>query len=216
MFTEKRGKGYVGKSMSVNAADAYTECSMPLSQWTKKTLVAEITFTRDDLNEKLLNKMTVKQLRDEFLTLDGWHHTGALYNKTNFYAINADRLADFTNEKAERLIAERKQYLEDTKEERAKARAIEEEKRQQRRAEQEEKANLEILFKYTKYKNFKAFSKAVKNGKIDLDEVEELHQKCLAERKAELTRQWANDAEKLAWLENVENLESRTKSPFKK
>jgi hypothetical protein len=38
MLGEKKGQGYVGKKMSVNAALAYQNEEKPISKWTKKKM----------------------------------------------------------------------------------------------------------------------------------------------------------------------------------
>jgi len=86
--------GYKGWSMSNNAVSAYNEGMMPLSKWTKKAIINEAAdegFTSDHL--KLMEKMTLKQLRDDCLEDSGeWHHTSMLFNKTEFFKLKDEEM----------------------------------------------------------------------------------------------------------------------------
>lgn len=86
------GNGYDGYSMSNNARMAYEDCrEMPLSKWTKTELLSAIKSYNVSADIILaLQKHNTDTLRRELLMYSGWHHTSEYYNKTNFYAIDAD------------------------------------------------------------------------------------------------------------------------------
>lgn len=89
-FTNKNG--YIDRKMSVRANIAYLNGEMPLSKWTKTTILnAIIEFTEEndvDIDNLDLNKLTLKELQQNFLCNSSWHHTGSLYNKTDFYKLS--------------------------------------------------------------------------------------------------------------------------------
>ena len=80
---EKRGKGYHGKSMSVNAT---TTSARPLSRWSaeqvRETIAEELGVEKEDI--------TLLKPYKQYLKYDSWHHTSALYNKTDFYVVDFD------------------------------------------------------------------------------------------------------------------------------
>ena len=100
--------GYDGHSMSNNARFAYETGEMPLSKWSKSAIINSLDeYIYDkDLDPDLLNickKLTKDELVELCLTRSSWHHTGALYNRTNFYKlkdnIDFNRLAEFVSNK---------------------------------------------------------------------------------------------------------------------
>lgn len=94
--------GYYGYSMSNNAVAAY-ECGiMPMSKWTKSAILAEC-----GAKAEMLSKLTVAELRRELLYFSEWHHTSCHYNATDFYAIDYDKLEEFTEERVAEIIASR-------------------------------------------------------------------------------------------------------------
>lgn len=173
MFNNK--KGYVGNSMSVRAKKAYENNEMPLSAWTKENMIEEIENIIDyhelNLDLNLLKKLTKDQIKNEFMRNSSWHHTGCLFNQTNFYEINEDWVITMTNEKLEQLIQDRKDYLEATKEERAKEKEAREERRLAKQQEKEYEKELEELMEFSKYKTMTNFKKAIEAGRVDLDEL---------------------------------------------
>jgi len=89
-------KGYVGRSMSVRAAEAYGNGEKPLSKWTKAKImdsILDIVYDYDlDLDLEEIAKLTVEEMKDNLLTLSSWHHTGKHYNVTYFYSVDVDGL----------------------------------------------------------------------------------------------------------------------------
>jgi hypothetical protein len=102
MFEVKRGNGYIGKKMSVNAYDAYINGEMPLSKWTKGVILDALS----EISDVDFGKLTKKEL-ERFLIQKSYHHTGALYNVTLFYKINEEFVKDFTAEDIEKTISKR-------------------------------------------------------------------------------------------------------------
>lgn len=101
--------GYDGKSMSNRAREAYNDGEMPLSKWTKKEIISNIILNNNNsIDENLLNKMTVKELQDNFLNYSSWHHTGKFYNETNFYELNLEEIENITNDALNEIILSRK------------------------------------------------------------------------------------------------------------
>lgn len=86
----KQGKGYIGKSMSVNAKNAYESGERPESKWTKDLMIREIEENIDNVDSDVLHSLTKEELFREYFEESGWHHTGALYNKTYFYKLRDD------------------------------------------------------------------------------------------------------------------------------
>lgn len=95
--------GYIGYSMSENAAMAYDEGEKPLSKWTKQVLIDAI-IEDSDWTEAELKKAPLAVLREMFLYYDGWHHTGKMFNETSFYALDEDVMSKHdTAELSERI-----------------------------------------------------------------------------------------------------------------
>ncbi len=103
---DNRGNGYVGKRMSVNAQTAYSEEKMPLSKWNKSEIISTIRSITDVDNTEI-EKLTLNELRKNFLKYSEWHHTGAFYNKTDFYEINTEAVENITKQTVNDIIAER-------------------------------------------------------------------------------------------------------------
>ena len=175
MFNNK--KGYVGKSMSVRAKRAYENNEMPLSAWTKENMLEEIENIIDyhelELDLGLFRKLTKDQIQKKFMRNSSWHHTGCLFNQTNFYEVCEAWIIKTTNEQLEQLIQDRKDYLEATKEERAKEKEAREEKRLAKQQEKEYEKELEKLMEFSKYNTMTNFKKAIEAGRVDLDELRE-------------------------------------------
>lgn len=97
MYASGNGNGYDGYAMSNNARKAYEDCEMPLSKWTKTELLSAIKSYNVSADIILaLQKHNTDTLRRELLMYSGWHHTSEYYNKTNFYAIDADKVNELT------------------------------------------------------------------------------------------------------------------------
>lgn len=98
MYASGNGNGYDGYAMSNNARMAYEDCrEMPLSKWTKTELLSAIRSYNVSADVILaLQKHNTDTLRRELLMYSGWHHTSEYYNKTNFYAVDADKVNELT------------------------------------------------------------------------------------------------------------------------
>lgn len=97
MYASGNGNGYDGYAMSNNARMAYEDCEMPLSKWTKTELLSAIRSYNVSTDIILaLQKHNTDTLRRELLMYSGWHHTSEYYNKTNFYAIDVDKVNELT------------------------------------------------------------------------------------------------------------------------
>lgn len=103
--------GYNKFSMSNNAMAAYGCGEKPLSKWTKTNIFFEIKEQEVKLKctiEKL-KKLPVKVLKAECLCRSSWHHTSSYYNKTDFYALDINRIEGLTDERIDELIAGHKE-----------------------------------------------------------------------------------------------------------
>jgi len=84
---EKRGRGYIGRSMSVNAKIAYDNDIKPLSRWRKADLVDIIEDAYDAQVKR------IKGSYKNYLVVSEWHHTGPFFQATNFYRIDEEKVA---------------------------------------------------------------------------------------------------------------------------
>ncbi len=120
-FTNKNG--YIDRKMSVRANNAYLNGEMPLSKWTKTNILSAISeFAEEndaDIDNLDLNKLTLKELQQNYLCNSSWHHTGSLYNKTDFYKLSEfilDNLSiDFINNIIKNRIPRKKATIEEKK-----------------------------------------------------------------------------------------------------
>lgn len=107
--------GYNGFSMSNNAVSAYEGGEKPLSKWTKADIIKAIedAIEKEDLilicSVEKLKKIPVKTLKSVCLYRSSWHHTSNYYNKTDFYFLDLDRIAELTDEKIDRIIENHKE-----------------------------------------------------------------------------------------------------------
>lgn len=106
--------GYNGFSMSNNAVAAYESGEKTLSKWKKADIIGAIekAIREDELTlncsiEKL-KKLPTKTLKNLCLTCSSWHHTSNHYNKTDFYSIDINSVAELTDEIIDNEIAESK------------------------------------------------------------------------------------------------------------
>lgn len=161
---EKRGRGYVGNEMSVNAKLAYSVEEMPLSKWTKSAIVEVVENENDDLTAKA--KSLPLWILKTLLVKSSWHHTGMFYNSTNFYTFDIEALENLTEEEIEEMKAKRSQELESTKDERqAKQKAKSEAK--------ELKERYESVLSLTKYKKVSTLIAKIEAGEYSLEELEQ-------------------------------------------
>ncbi len=103
-YSEKRGSGYDGYSMSNNARAAYENNEMPLSKWSKNEILRAAADI-DPEKAELLKKVKLPVLRKYALQSAGWHHTSSMYNRTDFYGINSDFIEELTPERSEELAS---------------------------------------------------------------------------------------------------------------
>lgn len=196
-----KGRGYKGQSMSVNAVWAYDRGEKPLSKWTKSAILEEIENIFDELPEEkaeMIKKMTLTELRENFLNYTTYHHTGKFYNSTNFYQLNADRVENITVEEIREIISRRKKtarrpqaIIDAEKAEKAKKKAEKE--------ALEEKAK---LFKYqNKYKTLKGF---LNSSSVDLEALQLERTQKIAEKREKLRKNWEKQ-EYSYGLENIGN-----------
>ena len=102
--------GYVGASMSVCARQAYESGEMPMSKWTRGTIISAIKDYCADFdlayNPEIESKSRT-QLVGDYLEYKSWHHTGRFARETEFFGLNEDAVcADFPEMTPEQ-IAER-------------------------------------------------------------------------------------------------------------
>lgn len=94
--------GYYNYSMSNNAVWAYENGEMPLSKWTKSSILEACGDKAE-----MLKPLTVAELRAEVLICSSWHHTSKHYNRTDFYMIDVEKLSEITNEDVATIVARR-------------------------------------------------------------------------------------------------------------
>lgn len=80
------GRGYVGRSMSVNARECYKQDIKPLSAWRKTDFVDAVE------NELGARIKSMKGSYKNYLIFDSWHHTSKFYQVTDFYRIDLDKV----------------------------------------------------------------------------------------------------------------------------
>lgn len=168
------GKGYIGKSMSVNAREAYLNEEMPESKWSKAVLIDLAMSTNESLNEALLKKVSLKALRSVCLNETCWHHTGAFYKRTYFYEFSEEKVLNLTNAHLESLIETRKNFLENTKAERKEQADFKKAIRDEKKAKEDQKAEWLKLFPYAAQKTEGGFLRACESGKIDFEKLNNL------------------------------------------
>lgn len=169
--------GYDGKSMSNRARAAYDLGEKPMSKWTKDEIIEAILDYLDEteaataISVDEIKALPAWLLRQEFLTYRSWHHTGALYNVTDFYGLDFKAL-DLPLAYYQEKIEEHKKELAATKGDREKER----QQREARRERREFETRIKELRKYTKYKTDKGLIAAVDDGRVTLEELEQKEQ----------------------------------------
>jgi len=92
-------KGYVGRSMSVRVAEAYDNDEMPRSKWTKQAMLARMAgYCEDcglDCKADVLEGMARDELFHRFFYRSSWHHTGKLFNQTDFYSLDEETFEEW-------------------------------------------------------------------------------------------------------------------------
>lgn len=174
--------GYDGYSMSNNARLAYQSGERPLSKWNKNAFLEEVADLEGEIYEKVKN--TPIFILKEFLDYSAWHHTGKHYNITKFYSFNLESFMATTEEEINTLKEKRKQYLEETKEERDLKKKDAERKRADKKAKKELDEKIISYLPFTHYKTKTTILRAYEEGRITLESLEEL--KRIEELKKEL------------------------------
>ena len=90
--------GYIGCSMSVNAALAYASGEKPKSRWTKAAMLDAIADYCDLFGLPYDGRaagLTKNALFDRFFEWKSWHHTGKYANETDFYGLDEDAVVGF-------------------------------------------------------------------------------------------------------------------------
>lgn len=103
--------GYYKNQMSNNAVWAYSQGEKPMYKWTKTAILEEIDnifWHADKENRIEFKKMTLGELKDNFLVWSSWHHTGKFYNETEFYCIEENAVLNFTAKEFDEIISNRK------------------------------------------------------------------------------------------------------------
>lgn len=179
MFTNK---DYVGYSESVRSKEAKENGVFPKSLWTKQRMVEILEEEgREDLINKL-NKIPVYILKDECLSFKEQHHTSKFYNVTEFYSFSIEYLEELTDQKVKELKERRRLENIKNKEIRVERNRIREEKRKKK-----EELNYKLsLMQYSKYKRESAYLKAIEDGRLKIEDLEEIKQ--LAEMKQFINR----------------------------
>ena len=198
---ERKGRGYKGQSMSVNAAIAYSAGEKPLSKWTKTAILEEIENIFDELPEEkaeIIKKMTLTELRENFLNYTAYHHTGKFYNTTNFYELDIEKIEKITVDEINDIISRRKKAARRPQE------VIDSEKAEKakRKAEKEAAEEKAKLFRYqNKYKTLKGF---LNSSSVDLEALQLVRAQKIAEKREQLRKNWEKQ-EYSYGLENIGN-----------
>lgn len=87
--------GYHGYSMSNNAVEAYKQGEKPLSKWTKKIILEEVS--KLGYSFPLLKSVSLDTLKRKLLCYSSYHHTSKYFNTTNFYELNIFVLDNLTD-----------------------------------------------------------------------------------------------------------------------
>lgn len=80
--------GYIGQRMSERAAAAYASGERPLSRWGKADLLKEIGESYGEGAAEKASSMPLPLLKERFLSRSSWHHTGKMFRRTDFYAVD--------------------------------------------------------------------------------------------------------------------------------
>lgn len=177
-FQNRYGEGgYDGNSMSNRARAAYDLGEKPMSKWTKDEIIEAVLDYLDETEAETaisideIKALPAWLLRQEFLTYRSWHHTGALYNTTDFYGLDFKAL-DLPLAHYQEKIEEHKRELAATKGDREKER----QQREARRERREFETRIKELRKYTHYKTDNGLIAAVDDGRVTLEELEQKEQ----------------------------------------
>lgn len=111
--------GYYEYAMSNNAVAAYENGEKPLSRWTKKEIIDKIEDAEINLNCSIdnLKKVPAKVLKEICLSYSSWHHTSNHFNRTDFYSVDYEKIAEITNAQLDQCIADYKKESKEVSEE---------------------------------------------------------------------------------------------------
>ena len=188
MLNEKRGKGYDGYSMSVNARLAYADGEMPKTKWTKTAILLAIEEADLNVDLEKVAKLTAKELKDLALRATSWHHTSAKFNTTVFYSLDFDVIETLTNAKIDEIIKNRQPIVRRPKE------VIEAEKQEkaERKAKREAEANrqeeAEALLPWSRYKTVRGLLNADEGY---LNEIRKERAETIAKKRKALEASWS-------------------------
>lgn len=193
MFEEKKGKGYDGYSMSVNAREAYSSGEMPMSYWTKAIMLEGIeeviTSEELDLDLAKFKKISAAELRIRFLKSTVGHHTSKFYNYTMFYEIDVNFLKRMTNDWLDEIAEVEKAEKEATKEKRKAQKEEAEARRAKKRAEKQAEEEKMKLFKYqNRYKTASNFLRLATPEFLESLKIERVRR--IEEKRAHLKEVW--------------------------
>lgn len=198
---EAKGRGYKGQSMSVNAAIAYSSGEKPLSKWTKTAFLDEIENQCFDIADEKINtlkKLTVSELRKNFLHYSAYHHTGIFYNSTNFYELDIEKIEKISIDEIKNIISRR------PKKTRRPQEIIDAEKAEKakRKSEKELIEEKKKLFKYqNKYKTLSGF---LKSDSINVESLRAVRAEKIAEKREEMRACW----EKQGYDHGLKNIDN--------
>lgn len=102
--------GYIGYSMSCNAADARDRGLRPISEWSKGLILDTImeAIENEELtlqfDVELLRKVKLSDLKREALVCEEWHHTSKFYNRTDFYGLDLVNLEELEEDDVLKLL----------------------------------------------------------------------------------------------------------------
>lgn len=85
---EKGQRGYVGTEISVRGKEAIDQGIMPISKWTKATIIDQMVANHWSARavEEARN-LPAKELKEKALRPVGWHHTSRWLRRTTFYRL---------------------------------------------------------------------------------------------------------------------------------
>lgn len=104
-YSRMDGGGYSGYSMSNRAVAAYEDGEKPLSKWTKAEILGAIADELGQEKANMLKGIRTDVLKRKLLYNSSWHHTSLMYNKTEFYAVDFEKVDELTQDDIEKMLA---------------------------------------------------------------------------------------------------------------
>ena len=80
--------------MSNNAVEAYQSDQRPRSKWSKHDIIIKVEELAGAERAAELKKLTLEELKEGVLAYAGCHHTSKFYNRTEFYEVDVDLVAE--------------------------------------------------------------------------------------------------------------------------